>query len=456
MDQPTPQQQAMINLAILASQKLLKSLEFHEMRVADKYCYYDADNETRDYGIAVPRKFLHTRPGIGWASRCVNIMSDRLVFDGFANDTFGINDLFKELNAMPVINKAKHDALIGGCSFVAICDTDTPDADGNTKKLVPFTAMEATGFVDESTGMLKAGLAVTAWDLPTARRKLKNAFIAKDYIVFTPQYTAIFQNRELVQIVPNETGRTLLMPITRRQSANQPLGKSRITKTVRRIIGEVARLKRRQEIAGEFYSIPQRYISGLAEGAKKDPDLDAVIGKVWAITKDEDGDKPDVGQLAQMSIVEFTDVKKDLASDFCAETALTLRNLGYESGNPTSADSLSAMSDDLLLEVQNSQTEIGEQIKNIAITLRMSIDQTAIIADALKAMVPAWKPIFQIDLVNAGDAIFKILSVMPELQGTPQVYQMLGMGILDAEKLAAARAALPATAFMKPATGGTT
>lgn len=399
-----------------------------------KYDYYNADHDTEDFGISVPGKMVNNRPGIGWASRAVNVIGDRVVFDGFANDTFGINDLLDEINALPTLNKAKHDAFIGGCSFVAVSDGK------NNKVLIPFTATEATGIVDNDTGMLKMGMAVTSWQKPAALKKDKNyTFEPKDFVIFTPDFTAIYKDRTITDIIKNPTGRTLLHPLTHRQSADRPLGKSRITNTARRIINEVGRMKRREEIAEEFYSIPQRYINGLAEGAKKDDSLDSVIGKVWAITKDSDGDKPEIGQLAQMSIDQFETAKKDKARDFCAETALTLRNLGYETSNPSSSESLMALSDDMLLEAQTAQTEMGEQIKQIAITLRMAIDQINVIPDNLKNIMPSWKPIFRVDIGAAGDAMYKLFQVMPELIGTTAGYQMLGIGVREAEALATKR-----------------
>lgn len=438
----------LINVSELLAQKLLVCLAHKEIRVRDKYEYYNADNEIRDFGISTPKKMIHSRPGIGWASRAVNTLSDRVIFDGFAKDTFGINDYLEDINAQSVIDKAKHDAFIAGCAFVAISD----DPESNRKLLVPFTAQEATGEIDQTTGLLKYGLAVTKWTIPK-KRKMNILFDPCDYMVFTPNFTAIFESRTISAIIPNPTGRCLLHPITHRSSADRPLGKSRLTNTVRRIIQEVGRLKRREEIAEEFYALPQRYINGLAEGAKKDDGLDSAIGKVWAITKDEDGEKPEIGQLAQMSINQFETAKKDKARDFCAETALTLRNLGYETSNPTSAESLTAMSDDLLLEATNSQTEMGKQIKQIAITLRLALDMNNIIAPGLKAIIPAWKPIFQIDIGVAGDSMLKLLQVMPELQGTVTSYRMLGIGIREAEELSVKRMASTSNSFMN--NGGT-
>lgn len=414
---------------------LLESLEYFEPKVQTKYEYYEADNDVRDFGISTPRKMVNHKPGIGWASRAVNTLSDRVIFDGFAQDTFGINDYLRQINGYSVISQSKHDTFIAGCAFIAVSD----DENGR-KVLVPFTAEEATGVIDQTTGLLKYGLAVTRWGKPQPKEKTKGKrFAPVDYMVFTPDFTAIFQSRTILAIVPNPTKRCLLHPLTHRASAKQPLGKSRLTKTARRIIQEVGRLKRREEIAEEFYALPQRYINGLAEGATKDENLDSAIGKVWAITKDEDGDNPDIGQLPQMSINQFETAKKDKARDFCAETALTLRNLGYETGNPSSAEALSVMSDDLLLEATNSQDEMGQQLKELAITLRMALDGNDTVPDALNELIPAWKPIFQLDLAGAGDAIYKLQQAMPEIIGTVAGYRMLGIGIREAEELAKKR-----------------
>ena len=229
----------------------------------------------------------------------------------------------------------------------------------------------------------------------------------------------------------------MLHALTHGATASQPLGRSRITKTVRRIVQEVARVKRRYEIAGEFYSTPQRWVLGTEQDFTQEQKnkLDSTIGKAWVFSKDDDGDKPEIGQLAQMSINQFEDNKKGLARDFCAETALTLRNLGYETANPTSAESLSAMSDDLLLEARASQDEMGEQIKQIAISIRLTLNKSDKVPEDLENIKAAWRPIFQVDVGAAGDAVYKLIQAMPELAGSVQIYQMLGMGVREAESL---------------------
>lgn len=422
---------------------LLDRLRKKSVNVDIKYKYYNAENSYVDFGISVPVKMMNSKPGIGWASRAVNTLSDRVVFDGFANDTFRINELFDEINAKRVLNKAKKDAHIAGVSFVAISETP------NGVALIPFTASEATGVIDDNTGLLSYGLAVLSW---TGDDALAQSSVSepKDYVVFTPEATTIYKNKKIDSITKNPTGRTMLHALTHGATASQPLGRSRITKTVRRIVQEVARVKRRYEIAGEFYSTPQRYVLGTEQDFTQEQKnkLDSTIGKAWVFSKDDDGDKPEIGQLAQMSINQFEDNKKGLARDFCAETALTLRNLGYETANPTSAESLSAMSDDLLLEARASQDEMGEQIKQIAISIRLTLNKSDKVPEDLENIKAAWRPIFQVDVGAAGDAVYKLIQAMPELAGSVQIYQMLGMGVREAESLKAIRDKASTNNFM--------
>ena len=423
---------------------LLNKLQTLAFSAGNKYEYYNATQKLVDLGISLPKKFKNMKPGVGWASRAVNTLSDRINFDGFANDSYGINDMLERAYAAPTLAKAKRDALVAGCSFVA-----TLPRDGQVE-LLPFTATEATGVMNQKTGLLEWGLAVIEWypfdNKYTAYQGWsKVGLIPRDYILFGADFTAYFVNQQLAYIAENPTGRPLLHAITHRQSADRPFGKARISNTVRRIIDEVGRLKVRYEIAAEFYSSPQRYVNGLADGSIDGAKFEAALGKIWTITKDEDGEKPEIGQLAQMSINQFSDQKKDLARDFCAETALTLRNLGYETANPTSAESLSAMSDDLLLEAQECQAEFGRQFKEIAISMRQILNRSADMPEGLREIEPTWKPVFQLDVGSAGDAAYKLIQAMPELAGTVTLYRMLGISTREAEELAnKARTARPA------------
>lgn len=418
------------NYILKRAEKLMKKLGNKINKTAEKYIYYNAQQEVGDLGISLPKNFVMMKPGVGWASRAVNTLADRLNFDGFLNDSFDFNGLLDDTGARNVLNKSIQDALIAGCSFIGIETTSQGGV-----KITPFTALEATGVIDERTGLLEEGIAVLDWEEDDADWKWygrRPSVVA----LFEPTFTAIIDHgKRVVGFAENPTGRPLLHVITHRQSADRPFGKSRISNTVRRIVDEVGRLKVRYEIAAEFYSTPQRYILGLSDGQLKEGDLSSEIGKIWGLTADEDGEKPTVGQLAQMSINQFSDQKKDLARDFCAETALTLRNLGYETANPTSAESLSAMSDDLLLEAQECQRELGKEFKNVIISMRMLLDKSATISERVEDIEPVWMPISQLNVGAAGDAIYKLMQIMPQLKDSPATYRMLGLTVKETNEV---------------------
>ena len=65
------------------------------------------------------------------------------------------------------------------------------------------------------------------------------------------------------------------------------------------------------------------------------------------IGKDENGDKPSVGQFQQQSMTPYTEQLKTIASIFAGETGLTLDDLGFSLSNPSSSESIKASHENL-------------------------------------------------------------------------------------------------------------
>jgi hypothetical protein len=98
---------------------------------------------------------------------------------------------------------------------------------------------------------------------------------------------------------------------------------------------------------------------------------------------------------------------------------------------------------------------MGRQIKEIAITLRMALDNNDTVPTQLTEIAPAWQPIFEQNIGAVGDAMFKLFQAMPELVGTVEGYRMMGIGIRQAEELVKRRVAANTGTFMAGG-GGTT
>ena len=100
------------------------------------------------------------------------------------------------------------------------------------------------------------------------------------------------------------------------------------------------------EISSEFYSFPQKYVTGLSADADVLDKWQATMSAMLSFTKDEDGDVPSIGQFQAASMAPHVEQLKAMASMFAGETGLTLDDLGFVTSNPSSAEAIKAGNED--------------------------------------------------------------------------------------------------------------
>src|SRR5690606_9676835 len=131
---------------------------------------------------------------------------------------------------------------------------------------------------------------------------------------------------------------------------------SRVSRAVMSITDEAVRTVLRTEGSAEVYPSPQRYglradagalVGGEGHPAPRRP---AILGRMLAISRDEDGNMPQVGQFAQMSMQPHNEHLRSIAARFCAETSLPLSSIGIVQDNPSSAEAIYAAKEDLVIE----------------------------------------------------------------------------------------------------------
>lgn len=417
------------------SRELLAIIVRKRTSVQLKYKYYEAEQEVRDLGISMPVKLLMLQAGLGWASKAVDVVADRLNFDAFENDRLGINALHEIADETEAVDQAKVDARIAGCAFIGIVD----DEQTGDLRYMPFTALEATGMLNTTNGLLKYGLVITRYNQDTKLATMYNKDslnYASDWTLFAEDFTAFYENRKLARVVPNASRRTRLYLVANEPSTKQPFGRSAISKECRLLIQAGLRTLRRSEIAGEFYSAPQRYLLGISEDFEKEEGMDLQLGKIALIEGDGEGNNPTAGQWTQQSMAPFSDQLKMFAQQYCVKTKLTLHQLGFPTNNPSGAEGYEAMHEDQRVLIEKCQKQMGKSIKRIGIGLRMAASGVAEITADMRAIKPHWRPIFKIEIGKAGDAINKIVQVVPQLKSSPELYYMVGLSVADAEKYA--------------------
>lgn len=380
---------------------LRKKLKAKSRRVRMRYDYYEMKNVVFDFGISTPPDLRHWMGTLGWCARAVDSLADRIVFREFDNDLFNMNEIFADNNKDVFTDSATLSALISSCSFVYIA------VDGTEPKLRVVDGMHATGRIDEVTKMLKEGYAVLEWDS-------MNNPILEAY--FVPGMTIYYEKGKEIGRIPNSAPYPLLVPIINRPDAARPFGHSRISRACMSIVGSAVRTAKRSEIAAEFYSYPQKYILGMDSSAERFDNWKLTMSTMFRVDKDEDGDKPTVGQFQQQSMAPHSDQLRMFAGLFAGETGLTLDDLGFPSQNPSSAEAIKSSHETLRLTARKAQRDFGVGFLNVGYLAACVRDNMRYERKVVNNVIPKFEPIFEPDaamLSVVGDGAIKINQAVP-------------------------------------------
>ena len=207
----------------------------------------------------------------------------------------------------------------------------------------------ATGIIDPITGLLKEGYAVL-------NRNDQGNPTLEAYFTFE---NTIFLEKGKENIVKNDAPYPLLVPIIYKPDAHRPFGHSRISRACMSYTQSALRTLLRSEVSAEFYSFPQKYVTGISQDAEQLNKWKATISSFLQFDKDEDGDSPKLGQFTQQSMTPYIEQLRMFASLFAGETGLTLDDLGFVADNPSSAEAIKASHDNLRLAARKAQRTFG-------------------------------------------------------------------------------------------------
>lgn len=373
-------------------------------RIRTRYSYYEMKHLAEDWQISTPPKLRSWMTCLGWCAKAVDSIADRLVFNEFANDNYSMNEIFQLNNKDILFPSAILGALISSCDFIYI----SPDSDGYPRMQV-ISGFNATGTIDPITGMLEEGYAVL--DADRFGEPILEAY-------FLPGRTDYYyKGTNIVQSVANDAPYPLLVPIINRPDAARPFGHSHISRACMSIVDSAMRTAKRSEISAEFFSIPQKYILGTDPNAEPINKWTAAMSAMLEITKDENGDKPTLGQFQQQSMAPHIDQLRMFAAMFAGETGLTLEDLGFSSGNPASSDAIKAAHENLRLKARAAQRYFGTGFLNAGYLAVCVRDQFPYKRSQIYMTEPKWEPIFEPDaaaLSGIGDAAMKLQQSFPD------------------------------------------
>ena len=384
---------------------LRNKLNVKRGRVLLRYQFYEMKNRFTDVGINDPEGLRQRyRSTLGWCAKAVDSLADRLVFREFENDNFDLMGIYNMNNPDTLFDSAVLSALISSCCFIYI----SPDSDG-FPRLQVIDGGNATGVIDPITGLLSEGYAVLKRDSDTDRPLLEAYFV--------PGRTDYIRNGRPDESVTNTVAYPLLVPVIYRPDAARPFGHSRISRSCMYFQRYACRVLERSDVSAEFYSFPQRYVIGRAQDSEQLDSWKATISTMLDITKDDDGDKPQLGQFTQQSMSPYTEQLRTAAAGFAGETGLTLDDLGFATENPSSAEAIKASHENLRAAARKAQRCLGSGFLNAGYLAACLRDDYPYQRRQLYLTAAKWEPIFEPDaamLSGVGDALIKIQQAFPD------------------------------------------
>ena len=385
-------------------------------RVQLRYSYYEMKHKAKDLNISTPDQLKWLTQTLGWCAKAVDSLADRLVFREFRSDNLAMNEIFRLNNQDILPDSAILSALISSCAFIYISEDD----DG-FPRLQVIDGSKATGIIDPITGLLTEGYAILKSEA------LTDAPLIEAY--FTPEVTEIYDHGKKVQTIDNPTGHPLLVPVIFRPDAKRPFGHSRISRACMALMDGALRTIKRSEITAEFYSYPQKYVTGLSPEAEPMNKWKATISSLLAFETDDTEHHPVVGQFAQASAQPHIDQLRMFASAFAGETGLTLDDLGFPQSNPSSAEAIRSAHETLRLTARKAQRTFGVGLLNAGYVAACLRDRYPYSRDVVYETQATFEPIFEPDsamLSGIGDAILKLNQAVPGYIDEQKLRDMTG------------------------------
>ena len=390
-----------------------------------KYSFYDGDYS---YSCPVKGRIARRIPRskVGWGKRAVEMRANKTHFDCFENDVLHLNEIMAKYHVNEAFEKIKKDVLVCGVGFLAL----------SGDRVMPFTAEEATGTYDWYQQNLKDGVAV----FQESTDKTGSYRVPDAYIEYSPEETVTCVSGCQPEKEANPAGRPLIGLLTHKATTKQPFGHSVLSKAARSAIIDASRAIRQAMVAAYLYNTKVDVILGVDSETLIDK-VEGQAGDILEIGANQNGQIPQIGELAQHAMAPFNDTVLIAARNFCSDTDLNLANLGISTDAPQSTEALEIVGDDLKDDIMEWQCELGEQLKYFAVTLYLREQKISEIDENLKAKIdattPVWAPVYRTDVSKFGDGLTKIAQQMPEIVRARSVWRNLGLTSKEIDDLVA-------------------
>lgn len=367
--------------------------------------YYTAHERFKDFRVSVPPQIAaQAKAMIGWPAKAVRALADLSAFEGFDlagnADTYGVQRICEDNDLPTAMQQAIVSAYTHSCAFLTVTNTDR----GVT--ITPRSAEWGAAIWDALHNRIGAAMTIADTDMDGNVTQF-NVWLAHCLYECrnkAGKWTAIRH--------ANPLGRPTVVPICYDPQLDRPFGRSRISRPLMALTDIGIRTVVRMEANAEFYSAPKLWFLGLHGKFKKDV-WSSLVSAINGVSKDLDGDVPQLQQVSQASMAPHTEMLRTIAMLVASETSLPVNDLGITMDNPASAEAMAAAERKLSREADRQNRLFGRALKDVMGMAVMLDHGLSEVPDEIRDLRPVWAPTREVSDAARADYYAKVSQVNP-------------------------------------------
>lgn len=406
----------------------------HLLANSEKARYYDQRVTAGEcnLGIALPAELRKFEMACCWPEKAVTALADRSRFDGFVSAS---GEEVPELDAivrdnrlstgyqMAVIDELKHGGIL-----VTLARND---AIGCSVRFHTFETAAARW--NGQLQRIDAAMAIVRSERDARQRCVRPSVVNLYTDDATWVITRQADGKWHAERAENGLGRCMATVLRSQPTNSQPLGTSRITRSVRTLTRGYIRTMTLATIGLEFSTSPQKYLMGVS-----DEQYDALINSKFTKYIDSlmlgtvdpnTGQVPTYGQLAQGTLQPHVDMLRMLSTQYAAATCLSVTDAGVvNDANPTSSDAINAQNDKLVRRAEDLNALNGDELRDVAL-MALAVKRNRSLSqlqDEDRAVMAHFLPPSMPNMAAMGDWAVKLGQADPEFAGTDVYYELQG------------------------------
>jgi len=394
---------------------------------ARRQSYLDCKVFVESLNIALPREIARDLHIVStWPEKAVFSLTSRCHWDGVvapdgSEDPYGLSSILEENRFATEIGQAIASAATHGVAFLATLPGDVSAGDPPVLVL-PYSAMTAAALWDRRRRGISAGLLINDVDYLGRPTEL---------ILLTPQVMVSMallgsQGWFVTGHVEHHLNRTPMEALVYRGNLDRPLGRSRLTDGVLSIVDRAVRASMRMDLSSELFTAPGLLLRGVDEATfdKIKRSWSWQLGSVKGLSRDEDGDIPEVDTIPQQSMQPYVDQLRELAQELAGALSLPVGSLGIVQDNPSSADAIYAAREELVTEASDFNDANSYALNRVYRNILMLRDGW--LPDDAARISTHWRNPARPSIVSQSDAMIKQIQAIPELGKTDVALEELG------------------------------